>query len=118
MSEQRFTLPDGRHIAYRVSGAPDGFPLVWFHGTPSSTESPPALEAAAKQQGVKIIAAARPGYGDSTRHVGRRTVDAVADSQALNEHLGIKECIVMGWSGGGSSQPRYSMCTWQPCQLC
>lgn len=103
MSEQRFTLPDGRHIAYRVSGAPGGFPLVWFHGTPSSTEPPPALEKAAKQQGVKIISAARPGYGDSARHVGRRIVDAVADSQALNEHLGVKECLVMGWSGGGES---------------
>ncbi|ERS99004.1 hypothetical protein HMPREF1624_04199 [Sporothrix schenckii ATCC 58251] len=101
MAEQLFTLPDGRTIAYRVSGAPDGYPLVWFHGTPSSTEPPPALEAAAKKQGIRIIAAARPGYGGSGRHPGRRVVDAVADTQALNDFLGVRECLLMGWSGGG-----------------
>ncbi|KAL1900552.1 hypothetical protein Sste5346_002275 [Sporothrix stenoceras] len=98
---QQFTLPDGRHLEYRVSGDPTGYPLIWFHGTPSSTEPPPALEKAAREQGIKIIAAARPGYGDSSRHVGRRIIDAVADTQALNDFLGVKECIVMGWSGGG-----------------
>ncbi|CAK7200930.1 hypothetical protein SEUCBS139899_003630 [Sporothrix eucalyptigena] len=102
MSEiQHLTLPDGRTLAYRIYGSPDGFPLVWFHGTPAGTAPPPLMLKAAKEKNIKIIAQSRPGFGDSTRHFGRQVIDAVADTQALNEHLGVKECLVAGWSGGG-----------------
>lgn len=97
------TLVDGRTLAYRIYGAPDGFPLVWFHGTPAGSEPPRSLVAMAKAKAIRIIAASRPGFGDSSRHVGRRIVDAVADAQALNERLGVKQCVVAGWSGGGRS---------------
>ncbi|CAK7235076.1 hypothetical protein SBRCBS47491_009169 [Sporothrix bragantina] len=98
---QHFTLPDSRTLAYHIYGAPNGFPLIWFHGTPAGAAPPPLLEKAAKEKGIKIIATSRPGFGDSTRHHGRKVIDVVADIQALNEHLGIKECLVAGWSGGG-----------------
>ena len=102
MAEQfRFQLLDGRSLAYRIFGASDGVPLVWFHGSPAGSRPPPLLEAVAKSRGVKIIAISRPGDGDSTRSPGRRVVDVVADIQALNEHLGVKQCLVAGWSGGG-----------------
>ena len=103
MAEQlQFQLPDGRSLAYRLFGAPDGgISLVWFHGTPSGNRPAPSLETAAKSRGVRIIAPSRPGYGDSTRSPGRRVVDVVADIQALNEHLGVKQCLLAGWSGGG-----------------
>lgn len=95
-------LPDGRSLAYSLFGAPyGGVTLVWLHGTPSGSRPPTSIETAAKDRGVRIIAPSRPGYGGSTRSPGRRVVDVVADIQALNEHLGVKQCIVMGWSGGG-----------------
>ncbi|CAK7271334.1 hypothetical protein SEPCBS57363_004566 [Sporothrix epigloea] len=102
MSEiQHLVLLDGRTLAYRIYGAANGFPLIWFHGTPAGIAPPPLLVKAAEENGVKIIAASRPGFGDSTRRHGRRVVDAVADIRALNEHLGVKEYLVAGWSGGG-----------------
>ncbi|CAK7563291.1 MAG: hypothetical protein SEPTF4163_001155 [Sporothrix epigloea] len=102
MSEiQHLVLPDTRVLAYRIYGAANGFPLIWFHGTPAGIAPPPLLVKAAQERGVKIIAASRPGFGGSTRRHGRRVVDAVADIRALNEHLGVKECLVAGWSGGG-----------------
>ncbi|KAI9691447.1 MAG: hypothetical protein M1822_007518 [Bathelium mastoideum] len=98
---QQFKLPDGRNLDYLISGAKDGFPLIWIHGTPGSYLPIPSFSAVCEKKGVKVITASRAGYGGSTRKKGRRVVDAVPDLQALNEHLGVKQCIVGGWSGGG-----------------
>ena len=98
---KRFQLPDGRNLDYSVYGPADGFPLVWIHGTPGAYIPVPDILKACEKKGLKIIAASRAGYGDSTRNIGRKVIDAVADLQALNEHLGVKQCLVGGWSGGG-----------------
>jgi pimeloyl-ACP methyl ester carboxylesterase len=97
-----FTLPDGRTLDYSIDGAKDGFPFVFIHGTPGSVNSTlPSLKHLCKQKGLKIISMSRAGYGDSTRHAGRRVIDNVADVQALLEHLGVETCVAGGWSGGG-----------------
>jgi pimeloyl-ACP methyl ester carboxylesterase len=101
----QFTLPDGRNVDYIISGAKDGFPLVWIHGTPSSCVPDPNIVAASGKKGVKVITLSRAGYGGSTRNKGRRIIDAVADIQHLLEHLEIKRFMVGGWSGGGRSIP-------------
>jgi pimeloyl-ACP methyl ester carboxylesterase len=98
---QQFELPDGRNIDYLVSGAKDGFPLVWIHGTPGAYITLSSLIAVCEQKGVKLITLSRPGYGGSTRKKGGQVVDTVADIQALIEHLGVERCFVGGWSGGG-----------------
>lgn len=104
---QQFKLPDGRNVDYLVAGAKDGFPLVWIHGTPSALTPLPNINALCEKKGVKLVTFSRAGYGGSTRHKGRRAVDAVADTQALLKHLNIEQCFVGGWSGGGKS---YSIC--------
>ena len=105
---QQLQLPDGRIVEYLVSGDQDGFPLVWIHGTPGAYHPIPSLAAACKKKGVKVITLSRAGYGGSSRNKGSRVVDAVADIQAVNEHLGVKRCLVGGWSGGGElTFPRY-----------
>jgi pimeloyl-ACP methyl ester carboxylesterase len=98
---RQFKLPDGRNIDYLVSGAKDGFPLVWIHGTPGAYIPPSSLPAVCEKKGVKVITLSRPGYGGSTRKKGGQVVDTVADIQALIEHLGVERCFVGGWSGGG-----------------
>lgn len=98
---QQLHLPDGRIVEYLVSGAQDGFPLVWIHGTPGAYLPVPSLVAACEKKGIKVISLSRAGYGGSSRNKGRRVVDAVKDIQAVNEYLGIKRCLVGGWSGGG-----------------
>ena len=97
----RFQLPDGRTLEYHVGGAPDGFPLIWHHGTPGSGIIPRLLQDACERKGVKIVSMTRAGYAKSTRDAGRRIVNVVADVEALTSHLGIKKCFVGGWSGGG-----------------
>jgi len=98
---QQLQLPDGRNLDYHISGAKDGFPLVWIHGTPGSYPSIPPLVVACEKKGIKLITFSRAGYGGSTRKKGRRIIDGVADIQALKEHLGVERCLVGGWSGGG-----------------
>jgi pimeloyl-ACP methyl ester carboxylesterase len=98
---QQFTLPGGRKIDYFVSGTIDGFPLVWQHSTPGSHVPVPCLEALCKAKGIKLITYSRPGYGGSSRDKGRQVVSCVGDVKALNAHLGLRRCLVGGWSGGG-----------------
>lgn len=94
-------LFDSRSLQYLVSGAENGFPLIWIHGTPGACLVSKILETTCQNKGIKVISLSRAGYGDSTRHLGRQVVSAVADIQALTQHLGIKRCVVAGWSGGG-----------------
>lgn len=98
---QQFKLPDGRNIDYYISGAKDGFPIVWLHGTPGAYTPLPSFAVACEKKGLKLVTFSRPGYGDSTRSKGGVVVDIVPDVQALNKHLGIDRCFVGGWSGGG-----------------
>ncbi|KAL1849149.1 hypothetical protein Daus18300_013354 [Diaporthe australafricana] len=101
MAAQTFDHPDGRKTDYLISGAKDGFPLIFIHGTPGSYTVSPKFSAACEDKGLKLITLSRAGYGGSTRNKGRRVVDAVADIQAVLEHLGVKKCVVGGKSGGG-----------------
>jgi pimeloyl-ACP methyl ester carboxylesterase len=100
VSEQ-VQLPDGRRLDVRVSGPADGLPLVFHHGTPGARTPIHALERAAHARGLRLVATARPGYGNSTRHPGRSVVDVVADTDAVLAALGATRCLTMGWSGGG-----------------
>lgn len=43
----------------------------------------------------------RPGYGESSRHVGRRVVDVQADLTEFLDGFNIKRFVSVGWSGGG-----------------
>jgi pimeloyl-ACP methyl ester carboxylesterase len=98
---QQLRLKDGRIVEYLVSGTDDGVSIVWLHGTPGSYIIDPTLKVAIKNKGVKIITLSRAGYGGSSRKRGRSVIDAVADIQAVLEHLGIERCLVGGYSGGG-----------------
>jgi pimeloyl-ACP methyl ester carboxylesterase len=94
-------LPDGRRLDVRVSGAVDGLPLVFHHGTPGAATPIHALERAAHARGLRLVTTSRPGYGRSTRQPGRSVVDVAADIDAVLGALGAERCVTMGWSGGG-----------------
>jgi pimeloyl-ACP methyl ester carboxylesterase len=60
------TLPDGRRLAYAEYGDPNGHPVFYFHGTPSSRLEPLILgDEAIAQSGLRVIAPDRPGVGQS-----------------------------------------------------
>ena len=94
-------LPDGRLLDFRVSGPPDGAPLVMHHGTPGSLVAYRPIERAVHRRGLRMVTYSRPGYGGSTRNRGRRVADVVGDLEALLDHLGAERCVTLGWSGGG-----------------
>src|SRR5262245_40253090 len=82
-------LDDGRELAFAELGAPDGTPVFGFHGTPGSHRQIAVCDAAARAEGVRLIAPDRPGYGQSTFHRDRRLVDWPRDVAALADHLGL-----------------------------
>ena len=94
--------PDGRRLAYRDSGDPNGVPVISHHGTPGSRlDRNPDEARILADLGVRMIAFDRAGYGGSDAKPGRLVVDAAADVAALADHLGIDTFAVMGTSGGG-----------------
>ncbi|EXJ68783.1 uncharacterized protein A1O5_07714 [Cladophialophora psammophila CBS 110553] len=98
---KQLTLPDGRNLDYSITGAREGFPLIWCHGTPSGYIPIPALARSCEKKGLKLVTFSRSGYGGSSRRKGRNIVDDVDDVRALSKHLGHDKFVVGGWSGGG-----------------
>jgi pimeloyl-ACP methyl ester carboxylesterase len=101
MALEQLLLENGRRLDYRVSGPDGGLPLVFHHGTPGAATPFRAIERAAHERGLRLVASSRPGYGSSTRQPGRAVVDVVADTRAVLDALGASRCLVAGWSGGG-----------------
>lgn len=95
------TLSDGRELEVEITG-PDGAPVLAFHhGTPGGSAQYPAMSAAAAERGVRFLTWSRAGYGNSTRRPGRDVASEVRTLEALLDHLGVDDCLVAGWSGGG-----------------
>ncbi|KAK3680181.1 hypothetical protein LTR78_000558 [Recurvomyces mirabilis] len=94
-------LPSGDVLDIEISGAKDGFPLVWLHGTPGARTVIPSLARVCEAKRLKLITFSRAGYGSSTRRKGRKIVDEAAVVEALLKELGHEKCYVGGWSGGG-----------------
>lgn len=94
------TLADGRTVEHLDAGTPDGIPLIFFHGTPSTGGQGAVVAEAARSHGVRLIAPSRPGYGISTMSPPglARTAD---DTLELADQLGIGRFALLGSSGGG-----------------
>ena len=96
-----FQLADGRALAYMEWGRRDGFPVFYFHGTPSSRLEGAFADQAAARCGFRLIAIDRPGFGRSAFQKKRRFKDWPGDVCALADGLGVKEFGVAGHSGAG-----------------
>jgi len=94
---QTIQLEDGRVLELHQLGDPDGFPIVFHHGTPGSG----TLYERWATPGVRLVSYDRAGYGGSTRKPGRAVVDVVADIQALADALALERFATWGLSGGG-----------------
>ena len=94
-------LPDGRVLAYLEWGDDSGYPVFYFHGTPSSRLEGAFADGAARRNGFRLLSVDRPGFGRSTFREGRRLGDWPADVCALADALGLDEFGVVGHSGAG-----------------
>ena len=95
-------LPDGRVLAFREFGDPDGDPIFHAHGVPSSRLEGALLDDAARRHGFRVISTDRPGIGRSTYLPDRRLLDYPRDISSLADALGLARFGVMGASGGGA----------------
>jgi pimeloyl-ACP methyl ester carboxylesterase len=95
------TLRDGRKMAWRWWGEPDGTPLLRIQGTPSSRLQRNPDPNVQRQLGVRYLMADRAGYGGSTRKPGRGIADIADDYAELLEAHGLERVPAMGTSGGG-----------------
>lgn len=95
------TLPEGRRLAYAEYGDPNGHPVLYFHGAPSSRLEPLLLgNEAISQRGLRVIAPDRPGVGQSDFQPNRGFSDWVNDVVFLADTLGLNKFSVLGASGG------------------
>ena len=102
-ANQSLQLPDGRRLAYAEYGLPEGTPVFYFHGAPSSRLEPMLLsDEILAGAGLRIIAPDRPGIGLSDFKAGRGFSDWAADVAHLADHLGLQRFALLGNSGGGA----------------
>lgn len=99
--EHRIKTQDGRTLAVREGGDPDGKPVLAHNGTPNSRHlyAPHAADAAAR--GIRLISYDRPGYGESDPQPGRTIASCADDVRAICAALGISRLATWGVSGGG-----------------
>ena len=102
-TNQQTKLKDGRMLGYAEYGAPEGKPIFYFHGFPSSRLDWPLFDAddAATELKARIIAVDRPGTGLSDFKRGREILDWPEDVIELADVLQVDRFAVLGISGGG-----------------
>jgi pimeloyl-ACP methyl ester carboxylesterase len=98
---ERIELPGGTVADVLLAGAPDGFPLVMHHGTPSDASLFADWHDDCARHGLRLICTSRPGYATSPRRAGRTVASVAEDVGALLDHLGHRRFVTAGWSGGG-----------------
>lgn len=101
--DQQFQLSDGRKLGYDERGVPDGSPLFYFHGSPSSRlESNLYVnEELLQKLNVRLISIDRPGMGLSDPRQNFRVLDWAKDVVALADQLKIERFGILAYSLGG-----------------
>lgn len=100
---QQVRLPDDRVLAYDEYGVPDGVPVFYFHGSPSSRLEWDLFgsETMTTKLNIRVIVPDRPGLGRSAFQPSRRIGDWPDDVVALANQLTLARFAVLGYSGGG-----------------
>jgi pimeloyl-ACP methyl ester carboxylesterase len=93
-------LKSGAKLAFNEYGDARGTPVFFFHGWPSSLTMATITDAAARELGIRIISADRPGISESTLQHDRQLLHWPPVVRELAEHLAIEQFSVLGISGG------------------
>ena len=100
VAESRVDVGGARTLAVRQAGDPQGTPLVYFHGTPSSRLEAAFADDLCVELGIRTVCFDRPGYGESP--AAPFSLASIArDTGALADTLGIGPFATLGQSGGG-----------------
>lgn len=90
-----------RTLSFAEHGDPDGRPLMFFHGWPSSRYQGVMLDRAAREQGIRLITPDRPGIGMTTFAPVRKLLDWPPLVESLADFLSWDTFSILGVSGGG-----------------
>lgn len=97
------TLRDGRRLAYRDYGAPDGRSVLFFHEGLGSSLLPPGAQGLARELNLRLICAERPGFGQSDPSPDY-SFDSVADDMVeLCDQLGLTDVRISAILSGAPS---------------
>jgi pimeloyl-ACP methyl ester carboxylesterase len=101
MNDHVITLSSGRRLGYAEYGDPNGVPMLYFHGWPSSRLQGELVDKIGRARGIRVIAPDRPGIGLSEFQPGRTLLDWPPVVEELTAQLGWSRFHVLGVSGGG-----------------
>jgi pimeloyl-ACP methyl ester carboxylesterase len=91
---------NGVRIAYDEYGEPSGMPVLFYHGWPSSRSMAELTDDAARELGVRIISADRPGISGSSFVPRRELLQWPEIARALIEQLALGRVRLLAISGG------------------
>lgn len=101
MSGETFIqLSEGAVIAFEEYGDPNGVPVLFCHGWPSSRIMARLTDEPARDLRIRIISPDRPGICGSSLQPERKLTDWPRVVERVIEHLGIREFRVLAISGG------------------
>lgn len=91
---------NGGRIAYDEYGDPNGAPVIFCHGWPSSRSMATLTDDAARELGVRIVSPDRPGISESTFVAQRTLLDWPQIVRQLADHLSLRRFRLFAISGG------------------
>ena len=101
MNRQRILeIQNGAVLAFDEYGDPNGVPVIFCHGWPSSCTMAQLTDEPARALGVRIISPDRPGISGSTMQPDRKLRDWPGLLQRLVDHLKIGQFRILAISGG------------------
>ena len=100
LRDETFVRKNGERVAFSEYGEPNGEPVMFCHGWPSSRTMGELTHEAAQQTGVRILSPDRPGIRGSSFRPNRKLLDWPPLVQRLVDGLDIGEFRVLAVSGG------------------
>src|SRR5438874_13434909 len=95
-----FLPENGQQVAFSEYGDPNGEPVIFCHGRPSSRLMAQFTHDAARELGARIISPDRPGIADSSFAAERKLLDWGPLVSVLAIFLKLAKFRVLGISGG------------------
>jgi pimeloyl-ACP methyl ester carboxylesterase len=98
---QNFTLSDGRNLEFLTNGLKSDAVIILHAGTTQDITGWQTWLDYFASHGVFALSFGRSGYVNSTKKLGRITIDVANDISELATSLGITKFVNIGLSGGG-----------------
>jgi pimeloyl-ACP methyl ester carboxylesterase len=101
MNRENFVQLEGNAVvALEEYGDPNGVPVIFCHGWPSSRTMAQLTDGPARDLGVRIISPDRPGISGSSLQPNRKLADWPRVIERVLDHIGIGEFRALAISGG------------------